>query len=191
MSYDGNHFYGDYSDDSDDISLADSGYGDGSDGYNRYGYDGRDYYGILDQYSFNDEGSDGEDSDEEEDGDATESDSVLRRNIINRLHASSLQYLRLSGEQWTSFPTMASFRPDLENLISALQSNRSLKEIHICDDILALIGESDQGRLFGILRNLPNLERMFVTGGSPESPTVIHTRVVAEALSQTSNGIKL
>jgi hypothetical protein len=173
MSWDDAHphdFHGDWNEDDD--------YGGGIDGHDDdYGYD---HYGVYDD--------DGEASDEFGDDESTESDLVLRRNvIISGLHASSLQELVLFGDLWTSFPTMASFRPDLENLLAALETNRSLKEIHICDDILALIGESDQGRLFGSLGNLPNLEHMTVTGGSPGSPTVIHTRVLTEALSQTSN----
>jgi hypothetical protein len=153
-----------------------------------YGYNDRFHNG----YSYHDPGyyrydEDGFDDDE----DYRESASVRRRNIISRVHESSLDNLRLSGELWTSFPTMASFRPDLENLLAALESNRSLETITISKDILAIIGESDQGRLFCTLGSLPNLLHMTVSGGSPESPTVIHTRILAEALSQTSNGIKL
>jgi hypothetical protein len=154
-------------------------------------WDGDGIAGYVDDYYHGFDGIIGEDS-EEEDDEPTESDSVLRRNvIISELHASSLDNLSLASDLWTSFPTMASFRPVLENLLAALESNRSLETIHIGENILAIIGESDQGRLFGILGNLPSLEHMFVAGGSPGSPTVIHARVLTEALSQTSNGIKL
>jgi hypothetical protein len=112
--------------------------------------------------------------------------------VISDLHASSIAALGLEGEIWrTSFPTMASFRPVLENLLVALESNRSLVDISVSKDMLALIGESDQARLFCALGNLPSLRFMSMTGGSPGSPTVIHTRVLAEALTRTSNGIRL
>jgi hypothetical protein len=119
-----------------------------------------------------------------------ESDSLRRRNIITGLHASSsLQHLILSNKLWASSTTMESFQPDLENIIVALQSNCSLEKISISWDVLIAIGESDQGRLFYSVGNLPTLQRMSVWGGT-ESPTAIHTRVLADALSETSNGIK-
>jgi hypothetical protein len=83
---------------------------------------------------------------------------------------------------------MESVQPDLENIIVALKSNRSLQTIRISRDVLAAIGESDQGSLFRSLGSLPTLRDMSVYG-SPESPTAIHTRVLADALSETSNGI--
>jgi hypothetical protein len=109
--------------------------------------------------------------------------------MISGLHASSLEYLNLSDELWGSSVTMEPFQPDLENIIVALQSNRSLKTIRISGGVLAAIGESDQGRLFSSLGNLPTLQQMTVYRGAV-SPTAIHTRVLAEALSVTSNGIK-
>jgi hypothetical protein len=116
-------------------------------------------------------------------------DSLRRRNIITGLHTSSLQHLNLSDDLlWTSYVTMESFQPDLENIIVALQSNRSLKKISISWDVLIAIGESDQGRLFCSLGNLPTLQRMSVWEGTG-SPTTIHTRVLTDALSESSNGI--
>jgi hypothetical protein len=115
-----------------------------------------------------------------------ESDSLRRRNIINGLHASSLQYLVLSNDLWASSVTMESFQPDLENIIVALQSNRSLEKISIRWDVLIAIGESDQRRLFRSVGSLPTLQRMSVWGGT----NAIHTRLLADALSETSNGIK-
>jgi hypothetical protein len=113
------------------------------------------------------------------------SDSLRRSNIINGLHASSLQHLILSNELWASSVTMESFQPDLENLIVALQSNRSLKVIDISCGVLAAIGESGQGRLFRSLGNLPTLNYMSVLEGTG-SPTAIHTRVLTDALSETT-----
>jgi hypothetical protein len=84
---------------------------------------------------------------------------------------------------------MESFQPDVENLIVALQSNRSLKVIYISGGVLAAIGERDQGRLFCSLGNLPTLQGMSVWGGTG-SPMAIHTRVLTDALSETSNGLK-
>jgi hypothetical protein len=140
-----------------------------------------------------DDSSDEDDSYEEDessdDEESIESDSIRRGNIISGLHASSLQHLKLSDELWESSVPMESLQPDLENLLVALQSNRSLEEIRIRRDFLAAIGESDQGRLFRSLGNLPSLRKMSVYG-SPESLSVIHTRVLADALSKTSNGIK-
>jgi hypothetical protein len=115
-------------------------------------------------------------------------DSRRRRNIINDVQTSSLEDLELSGDLWASSVTMEPFQPDLENIIVALQSNRSLETIIISRDFLAAIGESDQGRLFRSLGNLPTLQDMSVYG-SPESPTVVHMRALADALSETSNGI--
>jgi hypothetical protein len=129
------------------------------------------------------------DNDDYYDEESVESDSVSRRNIINYLHASCLPDLDLSDELWASSVTMESFQPDMESIIVALQSNRSLQTIGISMDVLAAIGESDQERLFCSLGNLPTLERMSLWRGAG-SPTAIHTRVLADALSQTSNGIK-
>jgi hypothetical protein len=117
------------------------------------------------------------------------SDSRRRSKIINGLHASLLQQLFLSKNLWASPVTMESFQPDVESLIVALKSNRSLKVIDISGGVLAAIGESGQGRLFRSLGNLPTLQRMSVREGTG-SPTAIHTRVLADALSETSNGIK-
>jgi hypothetical protein len=114
--------------------------------------------------------------------------SLRRRNAISGLHASSLEYLDLTVELWASSVTMEPFHPDLENIIVALQSNRSLKTIDISGGILRAIGESDQGRLFRSLGNLPTLQQMTVYRGAG-SPTAIHTRVLADALSETSNGL--
>lgn len=72
---------------------------------------------------------------------------------------------------------------------SALQSNRSLATMSISRDVLATIGESDQGRIFRRLGNLPTLQQMTVYGGA-ESPTAINMRELVDALSETSNSIK-
>jgi hypothetical protein len=116
-----------------------------------------------------------------------ESDSL--RNIIRGLHESSLRHLYLSDELWASFGTMELQR-DMENIIVALQSNRSLVTVSISNDVLAAIGESDQGRLFRSLGNLPTLRHMTVYGRSM-SPKTFPTRVLADALSETSNGLTI
>jgi hypothetical protein len=118
-----------------------------------------------------------------------ESDSLRRNSIITGLHASSLPHLILSNKLWASSATMESFQPDLENMIVALQLNRSLEKISISWDVLIAVGENDQGRLFCGVGNLPTLQRMSVWGGTG-SASAIHTRVLADALSETSNGIK-
>jgi hypothetical protein len=124
-------------------------------------------------------------SDDEE---SIETDSLRRRNIISGLHASSLQVLDLMDELWESSVPMESVQQDLENLLVALQSNRSLVSIFISSKALATIGESDQGRLFRNVGNLPTLRQMSVEGGAG-SPTAIHMRVLADALSETSNDV--
>jgi hypothetical protein len=106
---------------------------------------------------------------------------------MNDLHTSSLEDLILSKELWVSFGTMELQR-DMENIIVALQSNRSLVTVSISNDVLAAIGENNQGRLFRSLGNLPTLQQMTVYRGAG-SPMVIHTRVLADALSETSNGL--
>jgi hypothetical protein len=160
--------------------------------YGNDSYDGDDLSG---RYDWDDQRLDGWDDvrdDERFDGrddsddDSIESASVRRRNIISCVHASSLYDLKLSGEPWTFFATTESFRPDLENLITALQSNRSLETIAISEEFLTDIGESDQGRIFCRVGNVPTLRHMSVCGSS-ESHMAIHTRVLADALSQTSN----
>jgi hypothetical protein len=98
--------------------------------------------------------------------------------------------LDLSDELWASSVAMESFQSDVENIIVALQSNRSLYTINISKNILAAIGESDQRRLFCLLGNLPSLQHLSINGGA-ESPTALHTRALADAFSETSNGIKL
>ena len=108
-----------------------------------------------------------------------ESNSLRRRNFINDLHASFIQYLVLSDELWGT---------DLENLIVALQSNRSLQRIYICGRFLAAIRESDQRRLFCCLGNLLTLQTVGIHGHT--SSSIIHTRIVANALSETSNGVR-
>jgi hypothetical protein len=117
-----------------------------------------------------------------------ESDSLRRWNIINGLHAGSIRELDLSDELWASSVTMEPFQPDLENIIVALQSNRNLKTIRISNDVLAAIGENNQGRLFRSMGKLTTLRHMTVNRGAG-SPTAIHTRVLADALSETSNGL--
>jgi hypothetical protein len=119
-----------------------------------------------------------------------ELDSLRRVRIISGLNASSVKYLFLSTDIWGSSVTMQPFPPDVENLVVALQSNRSLENISISLDVLVAIGESDQGRLFRSVGNFPTLQRMSVWGRT-ESPNAIHTRVLADALSETSNGLKL
>jgi hypothetical protein len=114
--------------------------------------------------------------------------SLHRRNIILGLCRSSLQHVDLSDELWASSVPMESLQSDVENLLVALQSNRSLQTIEISWEALATIKESDQGRLFYNLGNLPTLRQMSVDGGDGSS-TAIHTRVLADALSETSNGI--
>jgi hypothetical protein len=147
-----------------------------------YGYESDDGYDAFDDvYNFHDD----DDSDEE----SIESDTLLRRNIISGLHASSVDYLDLSDELWTSSVTMESFQHDMENIIVALQSNRSLEMINISSDVFAAIGERKQGRLFYSLGNLPTLQGMTLSGGTG-SRTAMHTRVLADALSKTSNGLK-
>jgi hypothetical protein len=118
------------------------------------------------------------------------SDSLRRRDIISELHASSLYNLNMLDKTCLSFVTTRSFQPGVEDVIVALQSNHSRQTIGISKNILAAIGESDQGRLFCSLANLPTLQRMSLWGGT-RSPTAIHTRVLADALSDTSNDIKL
>jgi hypothetical protein len=78
----------------------------------------------------------------------------------------------------------------LENIIVALQSNFSLRMIVISREVLATIGEIDQGRLFCSVGNVPTLQRMTLSEGAG-SPTAIHTRVLADALSKTSNDINI
>jgi hypothetical protein len=112
-----------------------------------------------------------------------------RWKYIDGLHASSIQCLELSSSIWLSSVTMKPFQPDLENLIVALQSNRSLRRIDICGGFLAAIEESDQGRIFRSLGSLLSLQRMSLNGGAV-SHTAIHMRVLADALSETSNGLK-
>jgi hypothetical protein len=116
-------------------------------------------------------------------------DSFRRRNIISCLHASCIQHLDLSNELWTSSVTMESFQSDIENIIVALQSNQNLAKVDSSWEVLAAIGENDQGRLFYSVGNLPTLQRLSLCGGAG-SPTAIHTRVLADALSETSNGLK-
>jgi hypothetical protein len=72
----------------------------------------------------------------------------------------------------------------------ALQPNRSLVMISISNNILAALEEHDQGRLFCSLRKLHTLQQMTVNDGA-ESHSAIHTQVLADALSETSNGIKI
>jgi hypothetical protein len=117
-----------------------------------------------------------------------ESHSLRRWNIINGLNAGSIRELDLSDELWASSVTMEPFQPDLENIIVALQSNRNLKTIRISNDVLAAIGENNQGRLFRSVGNLPTLRQMTVYGRSV-SPKTFPTRVLAAALSETSNGL--
>jgi hypothetical protein len=119
-----------------------------------------------------------------------ESDSLRRSSIITGLHASSLQHLILSNKLWASSATMESFQHDLETIIVALQLNRSLEKISISWDILIAVLESDQGHLFCGVGNLPTLQRMPVWGGTG-SASAIHTRVLADALSETRNGIRI
>jgi hypothetical protein len=97
--------------------------------------------------------------------------------------------LILSDELWECSVMRESFQLDVENIIDALQSNHSLKTISIGRNVLAAIEESKQGRLFCSMGNLPNLQRMLLWGGAG-SPMAIHTRVLADALSETINGIK-
>jgi hypothetical protein len=129
-----------------------------------------------------------DDVDEDGEEELIETDSPRRSDIINGLHASSLQHLVLSDEPWVTSVATESFQSDVENLIAALQSNRSLTTIFINGDVLAAIGESNQGRLFRSMGNLPTLQRMMVYRGAG-SASAIHIRVLAEALSETSNGI--
>jgi hypothetical protein len=131
-------------------------------------------------------GDDSSGDDDDDDLKSIESDSVRRTNIISDLRASSLQSLSLSGELWESSLTMESFQPDVENIIAALQSNCSLESIEISREILAAIGESKQGRLFYSLGSLPTLQNMTLYGGVG-SHTAIHTRALADSLSETSN----
>jgi hypothetical protein len=110
--------------------------------------------------------------------------------VCSRLRLSTIRYLHFSVELWgSSVTSVESFQFGVETIIIALQSNSSLKTIGISMDVLAAIGESDQERLFCSVGNLPTLERMSVFS-TPELSTFIHTRVLADALSQTSNGIK-
>ena len=103
--------------------------------------------------------------------------SLRRRIIINDLHASFIRALNLADELWASSVTM--FQPDVESLLVALQSNRNLETI----------GKNNQGRLFRSLGNLPTLLWMSVRGDTG-SPMVFPTRVLADALSETSNGVR-
>jgi hypothetical protein len=152
-----------------------------------------DYYPYCDSdgdWHYYNGAYDHADDDEDDDDESIESVALHRRNIINGLHASSLQHLSFSDELWESSVTMESFQPDGENIIVALQSNRSLETIVISGEVLAAIGESDQRRLFCSVGNLPTLQRMSLYVGAG-SPTAIHTRVLADALSETSNDLKL
>jgi hypothetical protein len=130
-----------------------------------------------------------DDDDDDDDGESIEADSARRAYIINGLYASSVEHLDLSDVLWTSSVMMESFQSDVENIIVALQSNRTLKTVDISCEVLAAIGESNQGRLFCSLGNLPTLRLMSLSGGAG-SPTAIHMRVFADALSETSNGLK-
>jgi hypothetical protein len=134
---------------------------------------------------------DGGGDDDDDDDDSIESDLLHRRNIISGLHASSLWDLELTDKLRATPVTMESLLPDLENVTVALQSNRSLVTISISGGILAAspIEESDQSRLYWSLANLPTLHRMTVYRGAG-SYTAIHTRVLADALSDTSNGLE-
>jgi hypothetical protein len=124
----------------------------------------------------------------DDDEESIESDSSYHcRSIISGLYASCIQYLDLSDEVWESFVTMESFQPDMEKIIVALQSNRSLEKAEITWEVLAAIGESKQGRLFRSLGNLPTLQLMSLDGGDG-SRTAIPMRVLADALCNTSNG---
>jgi hypothetical protein len=154
---------------------------------------GRDYYdseGSGSYVSGDDNSGYGYDLYDDDDEESVESHSAFRRtNIISGLHASSVQYLGLTDELWASSVAVESFQSDVENLIVALQSDRSLETIEINWDVLAAFGESKQGRLFRSLGNLPTLRIMTLVGGFG-SPTAVHTRVIADALSETSNGLK-
>jgi hypothetical protein len=72
----------------------------------------------------------------------------------------------------------------------ALQPNHSLVMINISNNILVALEDHDQGRLFCSLGNLPTLQQMTVNDGA-ESPSAIHTQVLADALSETSNDTKI
>jgi hypothetical protein len=143
-----------------------------------FDYDSDDGYDGDDVYNFRDDDDEG----------SINSDSLRRWNIISSLHASSLQHLRLSDELWESSVTLESFQPDVKNIIIALHSNRSLERIHISRNVLAAIGEIDQGRLFYSVGSLPTLQRMSLCGVAG-SASAIHTRVLADALSKTSNSL--
>jgi hypothetical protein len=153
-----------------------------------YYSDGAWHYPAPASLNYGPNDSDGDwhyaEDDEEE---MIESDSLRRRNIISSLQASSLQHLSLTDELWESSVTMESFQPaDVESIIVALQSNRSLEMIDFSSDILAAIGESDQRRFFFGVGNLPTLQRMFLYGDA-----AIHMRILADALSGTSNDLKV
>jgi hypothetical protein len=127
-------------------------YGD----YDYYDSDG-DGHNIGDYDDVDVDYDDYDDDTDDDDEEWIESESVSRRNIISDLHASCIQNLELSGELWASSVAMELFQPDLENLLVALQSNRSLQAIEISRDFLATIRESNQGRLFYGLGDLPTL----------------------------------
>jgi hypothetical protein len=144
-----------------------------------------------DDYSSEDDDDDDdlyEHGDDDDDEELIETESLRRSDIISELHASSLQHLELLAELWVTSVATESFQSGVENLILALQSNRSLTTIAISGEVLAAIGESNLGRLFRSLGNLPTLQIMEVCGGIG-SASAIHMRVLADALSETSNGI--
>jgi hypothetical protein len=118
--------------------------------YDYYDSDNEGQYLNDDGYDYGhgdnvyDDGYDLGEDDSDDDEESIESDSSYqRRSIISGLHASCIQHLDLSDVVWESFVTMESFQPDMENIIVALQSNRSLETINISTEVLAAIGESE------------------------------------------------
>jgi hypothetical protein len=104
---------------------------------------GDDYSSDDDYVDDDDLHEHGDDDEDDDDDNSIESDSLCRSEIIIELPASFLQYLKLSDELWVTSVATESFQSDIENLIVALQSNRSLTTIIIYVDILAAIGVSD------------------------------------------------
>jgi hypothetical protein len=101
------------------------------------------------------------------------------------IHTSSSAFDRF-GELWASSATMESFQPDLENIIVALQSNRSLESISIGR-------RSRQLSAKAIRASFRSVKLAYVANvvGMGYKFNDIHTWGANDALSKTSNGIKV
>jgi hypothetical protein len=82
----------------------------------------------------------------------------------------------------------SSQQADLENIIGALQSNRSLNSISISRDVLAAIGKASETRHYFLQLGVPTLQTLVVWGGLTRPP--LFTRRYSLIRYQTSNSIK-